>query len=126
MVEPDIMVDKWGPLEFQVLFDHVEHNRVFEDHGMEVVETVKGKTVQTNGDVNGDGRHVQEGLGQRPKREGLIYTGNDPEQVMLNLFIISAVLQHGKSSCGRKRSECGGKICAAAQQLRAGDRVRIG
>jgi len=87
MVELDIMVDKRGPLEFRVLFDRVEHNRVFKNRSMEVVETIKGKTVQTDGDVNGDGRHVQDGLGWRPKREGLIYSGNDPKQVMLNLSI---------------------------------------
>jgi len=87
MVELDIMVNKRGPLEFRVLFNCVEHNRVFEDRNIEVVETVKGKTVQMDGDVNGDGHHVQEGLGQRPKREGLIYSGNDPERVMPNLSI---------------------------------------
>ena len=64
MVELDIMVDKRGPLEFWVLFDHVECNWVFKDRSIEVGETIKGKTVQTNGNVNGDGCHVQEGLGR--------------------------------------------------------------
>ena len=45
MIEPDIVVDKRGPLEFRVLLDRVECDRVFEDHGIEVVDAVKGKTV---------------------------------------------------------------------------------
>jgi len=62
MIEPDIMVDKRGPLELWVLFNCKEGNRVLEDCGIEVVGTVKGETVQADGNDGGDGSHVQEGL----------------------------------------------------------------
>jgi len=64
MIEPDIMVDKRGSLELWILFDRVECNQVFKDCGIEIVETIKRKMVQMDGDINGDGRHVQEGLGR--------------------------------------------------------------
>jgi len=56
------MVDKRGPLELWVLLDCVERDRVLEDRGIEVVGTVKGKTVQLDRNDGGDGSHVQEGL----------------------------------------------------------------
>jgi len=34
MIEPDIMVDKRGPLEFWVLLDCKERDWVFEDRGV--------------------------------------------------------------------------------------------
>jgi len=69
MIEPDIMVDKRGPLELQVLFDRKERDQVFEDRGIEIVCAVKGKTFQTDGNHGGDGSHVQEGFGWQPKKE---------------------------------------------------------
>jgi len=64
MVEPDIMVDKRGPLELWVLLDRIERDRVFEDHGIKVMGAVKGKTVQMDRDDGGDGSHVQERFGR--------------------------------------------------------------
>jgi len=64
MIEPDIVVDKRGPLELRVLFDRVKRNWVFEDRGIQIVSTVMGKTVQADGNDGGDGSHVQEGLKQ--------------------------------------------------------------
>jgi len=87
MIEPDIVVDKRGPLEFQGLLNRIKCDWVFKDHGIEIVKTIEEKTVQMDGDVNRDGRHVQEGLGRQPKREGLIYSGNNPERIMPNLLI---------------------------------------
>jgi len=82
MIELDIMVDKGGPLELWILFDHEECDRVFEDHGIQVMGTSKGKTVQSNRNDGGDGSHVQEGFGWRSKTEGLIYPGIDPERIL--------------------------------------------
>jgi len=45
MIEPDIVVDKWGLFELLVLFDCVESDGVFENRGIEVVDAVEGKTV---------------------------------------------------------------------------------
>ena len=87
MIEPEIVVDKRGPLELRVLFDRKECDWTFEDRGIEIVGAVERKTVQTHGNDGGDGSHVQEGFGQRPKGEGLIYPGNDPGQIKLNLAI---------------------------------------
>ena len=64
MVEPDIMVDKRGPLELWVLLDRIECDRVFEDRGIKVMGAVKGKTVQMDRDDGGDGSHVQERFGR--------------------------------------------------------------
>ena len=72
MVELEIVVDKWGPLELQVLLNCIEHNRVFEDRGIEIMGAVKGKVVEADRNDGGDGSHVQEGLKWRPKVEGLI------------------------------------------------------
>jgi len=83
MIELDIMVDKRGRPEFWVLFDSEERDRVLEDRGIEVVGSVQRKTVETDGDVCGnDGSHVQKALGRRLNRGGLIYPGNNPEQIM--------------------------------------------
>jgi len=84
MIEPDIMVDKWGPLEFWVLFDCVECDWVFEDRSIEVMGPVKGKAIQSNGNDGGDGSHVQEGLKRQSKTRGLIYPGIDPKWIMPN------------------------------------------
>jgi len=84
MIEPDIVVDKWGALELRILFDRIERNWAFKDHGIEVVSAVQRKTVETNGDDGRNGSHVQEGFGRRLNSEGLIYPGIDPEQIMLN------------------------------------------
>jgi len=65
MIEPDIMVDKRGPLELWVLFDHVECNRVLKDRGIEVMGAGKGKAIQADGNDGGDGSHVQERFGWR-------------------------------------------------------------
>jgi len=83
MIEPDIMVDKWGPLVFRILFDREECDRVLEDHSIEIVGSVQRETIKVDRDEGGDGgSHVQETLGQRLKTEGLIYPGNDPERIM--------------------------------------------
>jgi len=84
MIEPDIVVDKWGPFELLVLFDCEECNRVFEDHSIEIMGAIEGKAIETNRDDGGDGSHVQEGFERRPKTEGLIYPGNDPKWIKLN------------------------------------------
>jgi len=64
MIEPEIRVDKLGRPSLRVVFDHEECNRVFEDSGIEVMGSIKGKTVKTDGDGGRDGSHVQEGFGQ--------------------------------------------------------------
>jgi len=69
MVEPDIMVDKRGPLELRVLLDREECDRIFEDRGIKVVDPVDRKTVKANRDDGGDGSHVQEWFGRRLKNE---------------------------------------------------------
>ena len=105
MIELDIMVDKRGPFELRVLFDRVECDWVLEDHGIEIVDTVKGETIQTDGNDDGDGSHVQEQFGRRSKRRGLIYPGNDPEWVMPNWSY--QVLQgtgHRRSCCGEREA----------------------
>ena len=80
------MVDKRGPLVFRVLFDREERNWVLEDCGIEAVDPVQREMVKTDGDVCGNGgSHVQEAFGRRLKTEGLIYPGNDPEQIMPNV-----------------------------------------
>jgi len=96
MVEPDIVVDKRGSLEFWVLFDCIECDWILEDRSIEIMESVKGKTIQTDRNDGGDGSHVQEGFGQRSKMEGLIYPGIDPERVMLNLIWSSTGLRARK------------------------------
>ena len=94
MIEPDIMVDKRGRPELQVLFDSEECDRVLEDCGIEVVGSVQRKTVKTDGDMCGDdGSHVQEAFGRQLKMEGLKYPGNDPKWIM----------PLSNSSCGRKK-----------------------
>ena len=45
MVELDIMVDRRGPLEFRVLFDRIECDRVFEDRGIQIMGAIKGEAV---------------------------------------------------------------------------------
>jgi len=65
MIEPDIMVDKRGPLVFRVLFDREECDWVFEDCGIKVVDPIQRKTIKTDGDGSGDGgSHVQEAFGR--------------------------------------------------------------
>jgi len=64
MVEPDIVVDKRGPLELLVLFDCEECDQIFEDHSIEVMGAVKGKAVEADGNDGGGGSHVQEGFGR--------------------------------------------------------------
>jgi len=115
MIELDIVVDKRGPLELWVLFNHIECDQVLEDHGIEVVDTVEGKAVQTNGNDGGDGSHVQEGFGRQSKTEGLIYPGIDPERIMPNYIMeSSARLWAQEKQLQEKRSGCGGKIRAVA------------
>ena len=105
MIEPDIVVDKRGPLELRVLFDRVKRNWVFEDRGIQIVSTVMGKTVQADGNDGGDGSHVQEGLKQRSKTRGLIYSGIDPKRIMPNLYIgVPQGCGHGRSNCGRREA----------------------
>ena len=126
MIEPDIMVDKRGPLILWVLFDREECDQVLEDRGIKVMGPIQRETIKTDGDVGGNGgSHVQEAFGRRPKMEGLIFPGNNPERIMPDLY--NGVPQgcgRGRSSCGKKRSDCGRKIHAAAQHFRAGGGVR--
>jgi len=105
MIEPDIVVDKRGSLELLVLLDCEECNWIFKDRGIEIVGAVKRKVVETDGDDSGDGSHVQEGLKRRPKGEGLMYPGNDPEWIEPNwqqsskgLWMEEAAAD-GRSSC---------------------------
>jgi len=79
MIEPDIVVDKGGLLELLVLFDCKECDQVFEDHGIQIMDAVKGEAVKADRNDGGDGSHVQEGFGWRLKEKGLIYPENDPE-----------------------------------------------
>jgi len=124
MIEPDIVVDKRGPLELRVLFNHIGCDWILEDRGIEVVDTIEGKVVQTNGNDGGDGSHVQEGFGRQSKTEGLIYPGIDPERIMPNCITESSTrLWAQEKQLWEKRSGCGGKICAAAQQFRGGGGV---
>ena len=97
MIEPDIVVDKRGPLELLVLFNRKECNWIFEDRGIEVVGPIEGKVIQTDG----NGSHVQEGFGRRPKKEGLIYPGNNSKQVKPNLN------NGGLRNCRHKKAGCG-------------------
>jgi len=84
MVEPDVMVDKRGPLVFRVLFNREECDQVFEDRGIEVMDPTQREAIKMDGDGCGNGgSHVQEALGRRLKVGGLIYPGNDPERIML-------------------------------------------
>jgi len=77
------MVDKRGRPIFWVLFDSEKRDRVLEDRGVEVVGPIQREAIKTDGDVCGnDGSHVQEALGRRLKRGGLIYPGNNPERIM--------------------------------------------
>ena len=83
MIEPDIMVDKRGPLILRVLFDREECDQVLKDRGIEVVGPIQREMIKTNGDDSGDGgSHVQEVFRRRLKTEGLIYPGNGPERNM--------------------------------------------
>jgi len=79
MIEPDIMVDKRGPLVFLVLFDCKECDRVLEDRGIEVVGPIQRETIKTDRDESGDGgSHVQEVFGRRLKRGALYILGMTP------------------------------------------------
>jgi len=124
MIEPDIMVDKRGPLVFRVLFDREECDRVLEDRGIEIVGPAQREAVKMDGDDGGNGgSHVQEAFGRRLKMEGLIYPGNNPEQIMPKYQIAAA---GARSMLRQREDDCGGKIRAAAQQLRAGSGVGNG
>jgi len=120
MVEPDIVVDKRGLLELPILFDCEERDGILEDRGIEIVNAVEGKAVQTDRDDGGNGSHVQEAFGRRLKRRGLIYPGNNPDRIMPNIQMAAAA---ERSVLRRREDDCGGKIRAAAQQFRAGDGV---
>jgi len=91
MVEPDIMVDKGGLLVRLVLLDRVEGDGVLEDRGIEIVDAVKRKAVEANGDDSRDGSHVQEAFGRRLKTGGLIYPGNNPDRVKPKYQMAAAV-----------------------------------
>jgi len=67
MVEPDIIVDKWGCLELQVVFNREECDQTFESCSIKVMDTLEREAVQIDRDNGGDGSHVQEGFGWRPK-----------------------------------------------------------
>jgi len=58
MVELDIIVDKWGCLDFQVIFDRKEHDWTLEDRGIEVMSAGEVKVIQTDRDDSGNGSHV--------------------------------------------------------------------
>jgi len=102
MVEPDIMVDKRGRPIFLIPLNSEERDRVFEDRGEEVVGPIQREAVETNGDECGNGgSHVQETFGRRLKKGGLIYPGNDPERIMLN---IKWQLQAQEACCGEEKA----------------------
>ena len=82
MIESDKVVDKQGSLELWILLDRMECNQIFEDCDIEIMGAIKGEAVKAHGNINGDRSHVQEGLKQQPKREGLIYPGNDLKWIM--------------------------------------------
>ena len=64
MVEPDITVDKRGPLELLVVFNCEERDWIFEDRGIKIMGAIKGKVVKVVGNDGGDGSHVQERFGR--------------------------------------------------------------
>jgi len=77
MIEPDIMVDKRGPLVFLVLFDREECDRVLEDRGIEIMDSVQRETMDRDDSGNG-GSHVQEAFGRRLKTKALYTLGMTP------------------------------------------------
>jgi len=79
MVEPDVIVDKWGCPEFQVILNHKEHNRVLEDCGIQIMGSHKREMGESDRDGGGDESHVQEVFKRCQNDRGLIYPGNDPE-----------------------------------------------
>jgi len=78
----DIVTDQRRSLEFGVNLYADHGDRVVQDHGVESMEGIRGKTVQTDGNGGDDGSHVQEAFGRRLKSRGLIYPGNNPEWIM--------------------------------------------
>jgi len=110
MIELDIVVDKRGALELMVLFDCVECDWAFEDHGIEVVDAVQRKAIETNRNDGGNGSHVQEGFGRRLNLEGLIYPGIDPKRIMPNLSI------RGPRSCSAAEAAMERREVAVAER----------
>jgi len=102
MIEPDIVVDKRGPLVFWVLFNRIEHNWVLKDRGIEVVGPVQREAIKTNWDDDGnDEGLVQEGFRQQPKWEGFIYPGNNPEQIMP---YFKKCCRHNEACCSEEKT----------------------
>ena len=82
MEETDVVTDQRCRPELGVSFNVDHGDRVVQDHGVESVEGIRGKTVQTDGNSGDNGSHVQGVFGRRLKTRGLIYPGNNPERIM--------------------------------------------
>ena len=82
MEETDVVTDQRCCLEFGVNFDVNHGNGIIQDHGVESVKGIRGKTLQTDGSDGDDGSHVQGEFGRRLKTGGLIYPGNYPDRIM--------------------------------------------
>jgi len=82
MKESDVVTDQRCRLEFGVNFNVDHGNGIVQDHGIESVEGVRGKTIQMDGSGGDDGSHVQGVFGRRLKQRGLIYPGNYPDWIM--------------------------------------------
>jgi len=81
--EADIMADQGSILEGRIGFDTNHGDWVVKDHGVESMDHIQGKAVQTDRNGGDGGSHGQGVFGRQPKHNFPKYPGNDPEWIEL-------------------------------------------
>jgi len=82
MEKADVVTNQQSGLERRIYFDIDHGDRVVQNHGVESMEGIWGKAIQTQRYIRNGRSHVQDAFGRQLKTGGLIYPGNYPERIL--------------------------------------------